>query len=83
MIGEIIAGIILGIVIILFFSGQSLSFYIFNFTLPNLDLHNNDFGLELFGLLAEMGILFLLFISGLEISISKILLNLEGENSVA
>ena len=72
VIGEIIAGILLGGVIILFFTGKYVSFYFIKFTLPNFDIHSSRSGLELFELLAEMGILFLLFISGLEISISKI-----------
>jgi len=67
VIGEILAGVILGGVAIAFFSGQNFYFYNFKLPLPQL-----DFGSVEFALLAEIGILFLLFISGLETSISKL-----------
>ena len=61
VIGEIIAGIFLGGVVIAVFSGQILVFYNYKFLLPRLDFTSNEFVL-----LAEIGILLLLFISGLE-----------------
>ncbi len=67
VIGEIIAGVFLGGVVIAFFSGQNFYFYNFKLPLPQL-----DFGSVEFALLAEIGILFLLFISGLETSVSKL-----------
>ena len=67
VIGEILAGVFLGGVVIAFFSGQNFYFYNFKLPLPQL-----DFGSVEFALLAEIGILFLLFISGLETSISKL-----------
>lgn len=74
VIGEIIAGIFLGGIGLLAFSGQDISFLDFSFTLPQL-----NFTSEEFNLLAELGILFLLFISGLETSLSK--LKKMGKNS--
>lgn len=70
VIGEIIAGIILGSFGLLI-SQKSFSIFItsnFNctFQLPNLDYTG-----EYFSLFAGLGILFLMFISGLEINISK------------
>ena len=41
VVGEIIAGVILGWIVITFFSGQS--FYVFNFELPIPDLNFNNF----------------------------------------
>lgn len=67
VIGEILAGVFLGGVVIAFFSGQNFYFYNFKLPLPQL-----DFGSVEFALLAEIGILFLLFISGLETSTSKL-----------
>lgn len=67
VIGEIIAGIILGLIIILFFSGQKFYFSNYVITPPELSFHSPEFNL-----LAEIGILFLLFISGLETSISRL-----------
>jgi Kef-type K+ transport system membrane component KefB len=67
VIGEIIAGIILGLIIILFFSGQKFYFSNYVITPPKLSFHSPEFNL-----LAEIGILFLLFISGLETSISRL-----------
>jgi len=67
VIGEILAGIILGWVGIAFFSGQAYSFLNLDFQLPRL-----DFGSSEFTLLAEIGILFMLFISGLQTSLPKL-----------
>ncbi|UCB58966.1 MAG: cation:proton antiporter [Thermoplasmatales archaeon] len=67
VIGEIIAGIILGLIIILFFSGQKFYFSNYVITPPELSFHSPEFNL-----LAEIGILFLLFVSGLETSISRL-----------
>jgi len=65
VIGEIIAGIILGSFGLLV-SRQSFSIFSWTLQLPNLDYTG-----EYFSLFAGMGILFLMFISGLEINISK------------
>jgi len=67
VIGEIVSGIFLGGLVVFFFSGQN--FTIFNYVIspPTFDFDSNEFVL-----LAEIGILFLLFISGLETSISKL-----------
>lgn len=67
VIGEIIAGIFLGGVVIAVFSGQILVFYNYKFPLPRLDFTSNEFVL-----LAEIGILLLLFISGLETKMFKL-----------
>jgi len=67
VIGEIIAGIILGGIGLVAFSGQTISLLDFTFSLPRL-----DFGSVEFTLLADIGILFLLFISGLSISLPKL-----------
>ena len=69
VIGEIIAGIVLGGIAVFFFSGQILTIFSYNISLPDLSI---VFQSSEFILLAEIGILFLLFISGLEISISKL-----------
>ncbi len=65
VIGEVVAGIILG-GLVLFFSDKSLNFYFLNFK------STFDFNSEIFVFLAEMGILFLLFVSGLETSVRKL-----------
>jgi len=70
VIGEIIAGIILGGVVVLLFSGQE--FYIFDYQLPIPVLDFKNYNVNPFKFLAEIGILFLLFISGLEISFSRL-----------
>jgi len=67
VIGEILAGVILGGVGIAFFSGQEYSFLNVGFQLPQLDFGSNEFTL-----LAEIGILFMLFISGLQTSLPKL-----------
>ncbi len=67
VIGEIVAGIILGGIGSLAFFGHNFSIYNFTFPIPALNFHS-----EGFSLLAELGILFLLFISGLETSLSKL-----------
>ena len=67
VIGEIIAGIILGGLGLIVFSGQSFSFFNFTFSLPQLSYNSEEFKL-----FAEIGILFMLFISGLQTSLSKL-----------
>ena len=67
VIGEIIAGIILGGLGLVVFSGQSFSFFNFTFSLPQLSYNSEEFKL-----FAEIGILFMLFISGLQTSLSKL-----------
>ena len=67
VIGEIIAGIILGGLGLVVFSGQSYSFLNFTFSLPQLSYNSEEFKL-----FAEIGILFMLFISGLQTSLSKL-----------
>ena len=67
VIGEIIAGLFLGIISSYILFGQQYTIYNINLTIPNLTFNTPEFEL-----LAEFGILFLLFISGLETRISKI-----------
>lgn len=67
VIGEIIAGLILGIISVNIFLGQQITFFDINILLPKLTYNTPEFEL-----LAEFGILFLLFISGLETSVPKI-----------
>ncbi len=67
VIGEIFAGIILGAIIILIFSGQKFYFFDYEIPLPVLNFHWTGFEI-----LAEVGILFLLFISGLETQLKKL-----------
>jgi Kef-type K+ transport system membrane component KefB len=67
VIGEIISGLILGGIVIVLFNGHKYSIFNFSFSLPSLNLHSTEFTL-----IAELGILFLLFISGLETSFSKL-----------
>jgi len=62
VIGEILAGVILGGIVILLFSEQN--FFLFGQKLPFPNL--NHFESEGFLLLSEIGLLLLLFISGLE-----------------
>lgn len=74
VIGEIFAGIILGGIGLVAFSGQTISLFDFTFSMPQFDFNSEEFKL-----LAEIGILFLLFISGLETSLFK--LKRMGKNS--
>jgi len=67
VIGEIIAGLILGTIGLMVFYGQQLTFFNLTVKLPELAYNTPEFEL-----LAELGILFLLFISGLETRISKL-----------
>ena len=67
VIGEILAGIILAGIVLYFYTDQRLTFFNFSFYLPNFNFHSAEFYL-----LAQIGILFLLFISGLETSISML-----------
>jgi len=67
VLGEIVAGLILGGLAILFFSGKTFNIFGNPVVLSNLNYSSNEFRL-----LAEIGILFLLFISGLEIRFSKL-----------
>ena len=70
VIGEIIAGIIVGAIVLAFFSGQE--FYLFDYKLPIPELNFNNLDINPFYLMAEIGILFLLFISGLGIRVSQL-----------
>lgn len=67
VIGEIIAGLILGSVGLIILYGQQFTFFNLTIKLPELTYATPEFEL-----LAELGILFLLFISGLEIRISRL-----------
>lgn len=67
VLGEIVAGIILGGLAIIFFSGNSFSIFGHQIVFSSLDYSSPEFEF-----VAEIGILFLLFISGLEISASKL-----------
>lgn len=67
VIGEIFAGFILGSLSLLFFTGQIITFYDITFSLPKLNYLSHEFDF-----LAEIGILFLLFISGLSTNLSQI-----------
>ncbi|UCH72094.1 MAG: cation:proton antiporter, partial [Thermoplasmatales archaeon] len=66
VIGEILAGVVLGGLSLISFSGQIFS-YDFSFSLSLL-----NFDSEEFKLLAEIGILFMLFISGLQTNFYKL-----------
>jgi len=74
VIGELFAGIIVGIVVLMFFSGQEYIIFDRPLPLPNLNPYILYEGMEYnpFDFLAEIGILFLLFISGLETRMSKL-----------
>lgn len=67
VIGEIFAGIVLGFIGLVVFTGDTFSIFSLSFTLPSLNFQSAEFRI-----FAEFGILFLLFISGLETSISKL-----------
>ena len=67
VLGEIIAGILLGGIGIYLIHGQTFLLFDQSFTLPNFNFQS-----EYFDFFAEIGILFLLFISGLEIGVSKL-----------
>jgi len=67
VIGEILAGVFLGGIGLILFSGQTLNIFNFAFQLPQLNYNSEEFRL-----LAEIGILFMLFISGLQTSLTKI-----------
>ena len=67
VLGEIIAGILLGGIGIYLIHGQTFFLFGQSFTLPNFNFQS-----EHFDFFAEIGILFLLFISGLEIGVSKL-----------
>lgn len=67
VIGEIIAGLLLGSFGILFLYGQQFNFFNLTIKLPELTYATPEFEL-----LAELGILFLLFISGLETRLSRL-----------
>ena len=69
VIGEIIAGILLGYLGVFVFSGKNFSFL--SYSISTINLHNLLQSQE-FYLLAQIGILFLLFISGLETSFSSL-----------
>lgn len=67
VIGEIMAGIFLGGLGLFTFFGQEITILNMDFYIPKLDFLSAEFTF-----LAEIGILFLLFISGLETSLSKL-----------
>jgi Kef-type K+ transport system membrane component KefB len=65
--GEIVAGIFLGGIVLFFFSGQQFTIANYVISPPEFSFHWAEFKF-----LAQIGILFLLFISGLEISLPKL-----------
>ncbi len=67
VIGEVLAGVILGGVAIFTFSGNSFTFIDYTFVISKLDYTSYEFEI-----LAQIGILFLLFISGLEIQFTNL-----------
>jgi Kef-type K+ transport system membrane component KefB len=67
VIGEIIGGLLLGGIGVWIFAGQTIHLFSYPIVLPNL-----DFSSEVFTIFAELGILFMLFISGLQTSLSKL-----------
>lgn len=69
VIGEIVAGIILGGLGVFIFSGKNI--IIFNYSVHTLSINELLQSPEFF-LFAQIGILFLLFISGLEVSFSNL-----------
>lgn len=67
VIGEIIGGLLLGGIGVWIIAGQTIHLFSYPIVLPNL-----DFSSEVFTIFAELGILFMLFISGLQTSLSKL-----------
>jgi Kef-type K+ transport system membrane component KefB len=67
VLGEILAGIVLGGIGLFLIHGQKVLIFNHSFILPDFNLQSNYFVF-----VAELGILFLLFVSGLEISVSKL-----------
>ena len=67
VIGEILAGFILAILGFYLFKGQIISIFGLSITIPHLDCLSTEFDL-----LAEIGILFLMFISGLSTNINQL-----------
>ncbi|HMA83458.1 MAG TPA: cation:proton antiporter [Candidatus Thermoplasmatota archaeon] len=67
VIGEILAGVFLGAVSLTIFNGQTLSLFGFSWSVPELSYLSVEFDF-----LAEIGILFLMFISGLSTSINQL-----------
>ena len=67
VIGEIIAGIILGWIGLVLFTGETISFFGLHITMPCFTYQSSEYAI-----FAEIGILFLLFISGLEIQFSQL-----------
>lgn len=67
VIGEILAGVLLGLIGMYVLCGQELSLFSIPITMPALVYDSQEF--ELF---ADLGILFLLFITGLETSLSQL-----------
>ena len=67
VIGEILAGFIIAIIGFYIFKGQTISVYGISITVPYLYCLSNEFDL-----LAEIGILFLMFISGLSTNINQL-----------
>lgn len=65
--GEIVGGIFLGGIVLFFFSGQQFTIANYVISPPEFSFHWAEFKI-----LAQIGILFLLFISGLEISLPKL-----------
>ena len=67
VLGEIIGGVVLGGIGLLILHGQEILVLGHSITIPNLNFES-----EYLFFIAQIGILFLLFISGLEISVSKL-----------
>lgn len=67
MIGEILAGVFLGWISIAILTGQTFTFFGFTLTFPALDYLSQEFDF-----LADIGILFLMFISGLSTSLRQL-----------
>ncbi len=67
VIGEIFAGLLLAIIGMIFLKGQIISVFGLTLTLPHLDVLSSEFDF-----LAEIGILFLMFISGLSTNLDQL-----------